>query len=659
MNIEELKAFADEADKRGDKEAAFAAFNKIEELTSQQTRQPTYAEDLAGSVDPSTVGQFGGSLSRGADAETSRTLGAARSFLNGMTFGFSDEIGLGGAALFAKASGASASIPEIYRDMKNQYNADMDKYARENPGEHVGMNIAGGLATGIAAVPAKAGAWIAAHPWKSGALLGGFAGFGNSPTMADAPIDTIKGTGIGLLTGGIARGIFGRSANNPQGPTPGLIGRAADVGRSAYAKVNPEYASSLSEQRAAEYIRNQIRSGNMTVQQVTDKLDELGPNATLADVNDTLLRNARGVSMFPGKPSEIAQGLAARSKGTNARLLADVQKAAGKGFNVLEESKSIEAARSAQARPLYDIADKQHVPENEVKMLYESLKAAADDAHGTQLGGVYNNFAKMLKSKSGEFKTNIAQLQIVKTSMRDKVGNMYRDGSRNSAKALNDKLLKLSNPDGSGVMERNSAEFAQANKIFGRDSSVLEAMDKGFSVLKEDAAVTASDLAKMSAAEKDAYISGAVKAVRDKILSGNKLSSDLVRERLKNAFPDEESFNQFANALNREQVFRETANKIRGGSDTVPKAMDVANVFSIGKSIVSGDVRGAAQAALGKIIQSQPSIPKNLQEPLARMLMTPEGSAKAIAMMRSRGVGEETIREVLAKAGGVARPQQQ
>lgn len=85
----------------------------------------------------------------------SKALGAAREAIQGATFEFGDEIGLGAAALAAKgaqkvglAPDTGESIGEIYRDMRGAYGAEREQFREENPGTAVAANLAGALGTG-------------------------------------------------------------------------------------------------------------------------------------------------------------------------------------------------------------------------------------------------------------------------------------------------------------------------------------------------------------------------------------------------------------------------------------------------------------------------------------------------------------------------------
>ena len=601
-------------------------------------------------------------------AEEKRGYGPARSALQGMTFGFADEAGIGIAALAAKAGlvmsdkGPTLSdlitgtpsknrpISDIYREMKDAYNVEQQQYEKAYPVESTALQIGGGLATGIAGAATKAGLSLAAHPIIGGGVVGAVAGAGQANRMEDVPLQSGLGAGLGLATGGAMRGLFGRSSASPKGPTPGLVGKLVSGVRGLRGP----------EQKAVQTIGKDLRASGITPQQAGQQLDDLGPQSNLADLSDNLARTARGVYTQKGSGAEaVKNALDERSIGGHARVIADLKRTSGKDTNFFETVKGVITSRKTESAPLYAQADKMHVDGANVSALHAKLLDQAKQAEGTRLSGALKKFAGMLKS-GDEFKTNIKQLDIVKRQTRDMVTRAYRSGDNDTGKELNAALKVLSNNDGKGILEQASPAYRQANKIFSDDSSVLKALEAGKKVLSTDADEVVDTIAKSSLAEKDAYIQGATKAIRDKVLSGGRLSSDLIRERMRNAFPDEAAYKSFIGAMEREQTFAATKGTILGGSQTVNKAMDMQQLGIIGDTL-RGNYGQAAMGVVRKFFGDN-KIPERLHAPLAKALTTPEGSRRAIEILRSQGVGDpgkllESLRVAVIAAIPQATPQ--
>jgi hypothetical protein len=82
---------------------------------------------------------------------------ASRAFLDGMTFGFSDEIGAGVAAGIAKVTGAAgeSSYTDVYKTMVQGLEDERSSYEESNLGASIGLNVAGAIATAPLSIAAK------------------------------------------------------------------------------------------------------------------------------------------------------------------------------------------------------------------------------------------------------------------------------------------------------------------------------------------------------------------------------------------------------------------------------------------------------------------------------------------------------------------------
>lgn len=455
-------------------------------------------------------------------------------------------------------------------------------------------------------------------------------------------VQAAAGAGLG---GGLAR----ESGAGPVGQLAGSVVGGIAV-PAAIRSVSPAPASVKADAKAASAISKAAKQSGMSPDDLMKELDRIGPDATLSDLNDTLLRQARTVYTVRGTGAEaVKSNLERRAAQMTTRTVNDLKKITGKDTNFFDTVQSTIAARKAQTKPLYAEADRAAVSPDSIKSLHKQILDKAKEAEGTRLAGSLNRFAAMLKSGEG-FKTNLKQLDIVKRQVRDIVSRSYRSGDNDTARNLDDMLKVLSNSKGTGILEKSSSAYREANKIFSDESSVLSALESGKKVLSSDADEIAANLKSLSLAERDAYMQGAVKAIRDKILAGGRLSSDLIKERMRNVFDSDASFNKFMKVLEREQQFSQTKNAVLGGSQTTNKAADlVEQAKDIASSAAFGGVRGVALSAASKVLKASPNIPERLREPLARMLTTPEGGRRAIQIMKRSGMDEMSIAKLLSE----------
>ncbi|MEW6169274.1 MAG: hypothetical protein AB1651_16505 [Pseudomonadota bacterium] len=110
----------------------------------------TWEPQAAGSRDTRAVPRAGAPAQ-----DVGLAKGLAREATQGLTFEFGDEIGLGAAALAAKAAQKLGAAPDtgqstgdIYRDMRGHYDAERQQFAQDHQVAATAANIAGSLATG-------------------------------------------------------------------------------------------------------------------------------------------------------------------------------------------------------------------------------------------------------------------------------------------------------------------------------------------------------------------------------------------------------------------------------------------------------------------------------------------------------------------------------
>lgn len=585
-------------------------------------------------------------------------VGGARSFLEGLTFNVARPIGLGIAALAQKATGADAPLSEIFRDMQQSFEIEKQQFEQARPKTAAGLQLAGALSTGIAAAPTRIGQAVARAPIRSGAGIGALAGLGETVGEATslgeiaerAPGEVATGAVLGTVGGAAVRGLLGRAATTTKPATGGLVG----AGIRGFRRLR------LAEQRRPlRLIEKGLRTGELTPEQASTALRELGPKATLADVGgDAILRTARGLATAGGRASQIATDfLRRRTAGISKRLFGDARALTGKSGKVLSTINKVRIHRQNQAGPLYQRSATDSAPVNDIQALRLSILQKANDAAGTPIGGALKRVANMLGVRTGlvkeltvgkepakdiiSAKTNIKQLHFVKVALDDMADSAFRNGKGNLGSEVKEARNLLVD-----IMDKASPAYREARKIYSDDSAFLGAVKDGMRVLREDAEIAADKLSRMSLAEKDAYIVGAVKAIRDRVLSGDKFTKELVRERLRNAFPDEATFSQFERALNREKVFGETARFVLGGSPTANKAADVLDTaIETGSFLARLATRPGSTIVQGMatILGRNRAIPDKIKGPLAEMLLTPGGSRKALELLENAGVPQRAI----------------
>lgn len=175
----------------------------------------------------------------------------ARAFGKGLLFDFADELEAAGRML----ANGELSGDEYYR-IKSQINADYNAWAKANPGEALGYELAGGVAgafipgvgqIGTGMRGARAGEALGStllSAAKSGAISGAVSGLGQAETMA--PSDLASSVALNTVIGGGAGAGFGKLTE--------LGGRGFAAGRDAVLRRLGRDTGDAVERRATEVL---------------------------------------------------------------------------------------------------------------------------------------------------------------------------------------------------------------------------------------------------------------------------------------------------------------------------------------------------------------------------------------------------------------------
>jgi len=474
-----------------------------------------------------------------------KALAPSLSVLDGASFGFIDEVigGVGG-------------LLGMDKDSVTDYTRNIQKdYADKNPAKDLGLKLAGGLATGYG---------IAKHIPR---------GVLNLPKMVQFPL-------MGGLAGGTAA--FGGAEGNTKERLPDAgIGAAAGT---VLGLGLPLIGSTLKQ--PAQWIGNQFKNpitkanqavfqalerDGLTPKLAADKLKELPYAATISDLGANTQALAGAAVNYPGKAKALGTSvLENRAKTAVNRMLPSLRKLTGGDKKVFTETKNIISRRSEQAAPLYKKIEGSQVQitDDLFEMLDRPSMSAALRAGARKAAD--EGIALKDKVGAGNW-VNYKLFDYAKRSLDDKIGAAIKANQ-------GDKVRTLSNLKNELVDYVDTAVpgYAEARRVFSTESGILNAMKLGKNILKDDFDEMSSMVSTMSNAEKEAFVVGSAKVLRDKLLSVNagnnaarRLSAPLLRERLRSAFPDDESFNTFMGQLDIEDsVFAVTRNEVLKGSQT-------------------------------------------------------------------------------------------
>lgn len=576
-------------------------------------------------------------------------------FEQGLTQQFGDE-------LAGLARGTRAMLPEsfnpggkgfseLYSEGRDKRLAELKQYHEENPVSAQAQEIGGSIISGGAfkkGAGALATTFEKLPKWLQTTGLGALWGAADSVGRAD-PGERLEAAGEGAAMGAATGSIL-----HGGGKVLGGLGK----GTRAYAK-----ALFRPQAQADRLLANALGADEVTRMQ--QRLKVLGPNATIMDIGDETTKGlARGVAGVPGRSRrQITSTLTSRSKGSQGRLEREVRKKIGPtDYFDAEETflaklregadANYGAAREAYPTVMSDSLREKLQSPSVRKGLREALEIAQNRVAAGKNAPV-DEIEAALKDPEKVQALSLDAWDYVKRGLdalveKPAYSNQFtgRVNARGgSIKGLTKSLLKdLDNATGGA-----SGPYAHARKAYGGDAEMVGALRDGKNFMKLAPEEIKRAMAKLSASGKEAYRSGAARAVQDVLTStrgkaspSNRLfGASINKSKIAQIFPEKE-FSSFRRSVQAEQVFDETRNAVVAGSRTAPMMEDVANVkrqaSRIGALVGSAFPIGGhalVKAGVGRQLGSEAigSTPK-VMTALAKMLSTQSRTEQLAILQR-------------------------
>lgn len=607
--------------------------------------------------------------------DTARDWGA--SIAQGATFGYADEARAG---LDSLRNGAS-------------YDQEMAKNKAELDAIPPSIRIPGEVAGGIASLPVAGGAGVAAKGVSligrmgrgllSGTVLGGVSGAGHAD-----PGKRIAGAESGATTGAIV-GAF----------APPVVG---GIAKGVGAVKNAARGAVNADARATQAIKTAMKRDGLTYEQALARLDELGPDAVLADVGGpNLLGRARAVATMPGAgQTQAVETLEGRQAGQGERLIGTVGQTLS-GKNLYATTNELMAGRKAAADPLYAQAFDQTAASPRLQqfvndpimrdglgrgLTMERLDAVSEnrpfDPHA--LGITFDEagnpqFGSRMQKAVGDFQDALGVKFDPGFDQTPAYNMRVLDAAKRGLDAMvadaRDPITGRLSPEGrainnflhayTGELDNLNPTYAQARDTFAGPSRILDAVSLGRAALSDDPEVIADSLSRMTASEKEGFTVGLARAIRDKIEATPDGSNAVrrifgnpaMRNRLEAAFPSPEAFRAFADQVSREGTFNATRNAVLQGSRTAPSLAE-QNDLGVMPGWAADTLKGTANGGLyGGLATAARRMTGRLQEPsddmraaMARILMSNNDSEAMGALQQAWNKGQ-TNRRIQALAG--------
>lgn len=549
------------ADQAANSAGAVSDLNDDELMRALGTGQP----DDTGGEDEGFLGTLDAGIRGAADT---------------LSFGFADEF----AAAMGALTGVGGEFGEYNRNLEAQRTMDRDDEERHSVSRITGQ-LAGGVAGGVGL--AKSGATLV----RAGQSLPVAMGAG---AVEGAAFGAAQGFGSG--EGGVGE----RVASAGEGAAWGApIGAAAPVVAKGVGALTRAMRGAGHPDPALRMVVDDLAAEGVPPSEMARRAQALGPEGMIADTTDTLRLRAEQIANAdnPGRPAVVG-ALRDRSAGGAARVHGAWDDQLGATPNVKELLDNATSAKKRLADDLYGEARKVARPVNttpliesidralysDIETAVQARSSATPDALDREMSWLMGRLTGAGNHRSTAGAVQVVDFNKLHTLQRDlaeKARSYAARGEGYVAKRLNVARGKLLDALDAATERKpgdhSSSLYASARRHFADDSAVEEAFDIGRNAFSSRAHpdFVAADLAKMSAAERDAVEIGlrvaadeAMGRVRNGALKGRTLLDADFNERKVVAILGEDRGRALINRLLGETKMADTANQVLGNSAT-------------------------------------------------------------------------------------------
>lgn len=579
-----------------------------------------------------------------APERQSSWLDPVRAALQGATFGFADEIGSAALAPFAAAATGTNPI-DAYKEMQAQMSQEQKAYAQENPVTAGLLELTGGIATGgltgAKALPGLLSRLPASTIGKviGTSALGGAQGAVYGAGAAEQG-ERLEGAKTGGLIGAIAAPFAGIALEK----TGDVVG--------AFAQWAGNKVAGTPRSDAERAIRLMAERAGLSADDVVDAWNRLGPQAVLADTDESMRRLGRAAADQSGPVIRQARGLLEpRQMGASGRVAGTLQDTLGiQADDFKTMIAALKDSQKAKADPLY--AQARAEGNSALAQMRDDFMQANPDAKGwawlglgdrPSLESAIRTGVKSAKDMGEDPGDNLLSiLDAAKQGLDKKIEAYITKGQNKSARPL----IKLKN-DLLTLLDDVSPSYKAARDAFAGDAALLDAAKKGRMFFKLDPEDLRDISQAMSLSEREMLRRGAVKAIVDELddMSMTHDPSKIINkksllDRYESIFDSPDQAQRFINAALSEREFARTRQVITGGSQT-----------STNMQAGQGLDEAIQPEALLSFLAGQPGAAalSMVREVLGRKKIDPETMGEIGKILLTKGIPESEIRRILTQ----------
>lgn len=541
--------------------------------------------------------------------EVGRGTAAVLGGLQGVTFGFGDEISAGIEA---------ALSPRTYDETIREKRSNLAAAREQHPGTMLASEFAGSFLlpggaarTGINATRAAVGATRGAKTAAAAGQMG---------RRLSIPQTAVRGAAEGAVTGlgvaedkGIDDILAGGAAGGVLGGVLPSVARGAKGAVSLAGDLTGVHVPGSAGRRAERLILKNLDEDQTSTGEIRNYLEQInGAPVALADLADENILGLTRAAHTKGGVAKKTTGniLHPRQRGARSRIFKDIQEALGiesQDIHGLEDE--LIQNRRQKASVLYDDAHRVDSVEDPrlpdimdhplFREAYESAPRFAPPG-APPLSKLFDETGQALTDAP-----DLRTLDYTKRALDNMIEAAQGETSTEYLQSVRDALRN--------VMTRASDSYAAATANYSGDSGAIRALRDGADFFKADPALLRRHLAEMPDSERELYRLGALNSIitamskvsgkRDffKYLFDEGSDGAYRSQQLEALFGDNvEGFQRFKNALEREGRMSRTKNFVLGGSNTADKGQELEEAFGLPSFLFTDPTSAGGWASLIK-----------------------------------------------------------
>lgn len=337
--------------------------------------------------------------------------------------------------------------------------------------------------------------------------------------------------------------------------------------------------------------------------EVENRLQQMGPEATVADLGPNTKALVESMANTPGKGKAAAtEFFGNRQDEQSGRLVQKVKDGLGvdpsKSFDQVVTD--LDEKRAAAAAPIYKEVYPKRIPPNLVTsmanknpLIDKAIKSAGND-------DVAQHYIAKYEQETGQKieENSVGYLDAVKKSLDGKASAAYSSGNTAAGNAYSESARQLR-----GEIDGYVPRYAEARAAYAGPSQSIEAAENGRNFVKNGVNMTKAQVSKLSDSDKELYRLGAAdeleKQIKTTSYGGDAvkkiLGSPAKREALEALWPSKESFADFEKAIEHESTMFETGTDVLKNSRTFSREAAARDAGSVGL----GDLYHGGRAVMG------------------------------------------------------------